>query len=204
MRTLGYIFDELDRYERGMAPHYPLLYAVVRGLECEHVLEFGAGTSSRVILDALDQQGRGHLWSHGTDPRGTVADRHDFTASHARWTYIEGDSRETFDPGDRWYDLILHDGSHTAEVVRQDLLTALPRLRRFGLAMIHDTQHSHAGADMKRAVCEILPLFEVTATTLPYGAGLTILRMEDFQAPAIRVMRQKRGSPHRTVPGTLR
>jgi len=194
---------------------------MVSGLEAKSVLEFGAGGSTAVILDAL--QPAGMLLSMSTESMEAVRARFGFTefsrADRANagpvyptWRHHQGLSTEVCAqllnaPRPVPFDMVLHDGSHAADVVEADLRWALPRLRQFGLCLVHDSQHSYVGAEVRKALRAVLATppegMILTAMTLPYGSGLTILRREDTGRPPIMVTRVKVGSPHRTEPTCL-
>lgn len=203
MTAPAWIWDEVERFERGMGPHYATLYSVVRGCEARRVLEFGTGVSSQVIVAAL-RESSGVLYSVSPNPSAdlptTVNDahwRHTVARSEAIYPYIAG-----------WgpFDVVLHDGSHDAETVEADLAAALPHVRRFGVVLVHDTQHSYSGPGvcygMLRAIRQA-PGVRVSGTTLPYAFGLTVLRVEETEQPPIELRRSKAGSLHLTVPSEV-
>lgn len=194
-----FIGQALAENTLGLAPHYPLLHAVALGLEARAVFEFGAGGSTRVLLDALGEGAV--LYSCSTDPADEVANRYGFRGDHPAWKHLHGLSGELLpsvahDLPD--LDLILHDGSHTGLVVSADLRAVLPKLRRFGLCLVHDTLHSGCGTEVMGAIVQVCREFPVSRLTLPYGFGLTILRCEDPGRPTIQIGRTKVGSAHRT------
>lgn len=203
MSNPTYLFDEWRKFERGLSPHYLFLWTAVLNLEAECVFEFGAGLSTRVILDALDEQGKGRLISVSTDSKEAVASRYNIMQDNGRWEHHKGLSQEICPhlPFEDWNDLVLHDGSHDELVVVTDLrYWALQRLRRFGLALIHDTQTSYSGDQMRAAVRKVIQDFDVSHVTLPYGSGLTILRCEDEEHPPVKLTRNKVGDTNHTEP----
>lgn len=200
---LDYVFEAMDRRDLGLAPHYLTIYAIARGMGAREVLEFGAGVSTRVLLDALAVTD-GHLVSISTDPRWSVVQRMGRGDPGAgRWEHHQGQSTEIL-AGQMvcrpTLDLVVHDGSHTAGVVASDLRDALPRLRRFGLALVHDSQHSDCGEAVRSGIRAALHGLDFSAVTLPYGFGLTILRREDGLDPLPGTAADKVTSPHRTEP----
>ena len=201
---LDYVFDAMDRRDRGMAAHYFFLYSAVRGLHAQSVFEFGAGMSTRVILDALADTG-GKLISVSTDEDYVVLEcafpKPYSRPPHTRWLHETGLSRDVL--RDREIpprDLVLHDGAHDYETVRADLAAVLPHVKRGGLGLIHDSAHSHGGNDVDRAVtsAESGVNHAVERIELPYGYGLTILRR--IGGPdVVRVNAfDKPSSPHHT------
>lgn len=188
----------------GLALHYPLLHAAIVGLGARLTLEFGAGGSTRVISDALGPGGvhrsiSTESWKAVAERNGINLDRCD---GGAVWFHVQGDSQERRGELDRCgpFDLILHDGSHAADVVAGDIAWAWPRLRPFGLLLVHDTQHSYCGAEMRAGLADGLARAEAmySATTLPYGFGLTIIRKEHGDGEAVRPAVAKVGSAHTT------
>lgn len=196
-----YLQQALTERATGLALHYPFLHTAILGLGARRTLEFGAGGSTRVFLDALPE-GATHC-SYSTETWEQVRDRYGINGPlRAGWTHVQGQSqnfRHTYPGG--VLDLVLHDGSHAADVVAGDIAWAWPHLRRFGLLLVHDTQHSYCGAEMRAGVRRGLQEAgaKYTATTLPYGFGLTILRREDGEHPIVPAC-DKNGSPHRTEP----
>lgn len=200
-----FCWNEAWRFERGLAPFYPLLRTLVLGLEARRVFECGTGASTRVLLDALECT-RGTLVSCSTEPSEQVFGG--FLAGHSRWKHFRGTSDECLTlvlaghPGP--YDLVLHDGSHGALVVERDLRLILPHVLQFGLVLVHDTQHSEYGKPMRQALRTALDEFPLTAVTLPFAYGLTILRMEgNLALGSVQVTRTKPTSAHWTEPCTL-
>lgn len=205
---LTYILRAMEDRQLGLAPHYLTIYSIARGLGARQVLEFGAGMSTRVLLDALDTHAKelpARLDTISTDPIEAIIAKHGLPLGRTAWHHHRGLSRDVL-PGlvALPLDLILHDGAHDAETVATDLATALPKLRRYGLALIHDTQHSNCGVAMRQAVRAAREEVRCSAVTLPYGFGLTILRREDGEgAPIDATHADKVTSPHRTVPATV-
>lgn len=236
-----HVLDLAARDDLGLGPHYLTIWSMVVGLEARHTWEFGAGGSTAVILDALESmtsedpsgvpgaggppEGAGgplrHHGSCSTDPAAYVQDRNHFAVPPgAHWTHHQGLSErvtEAVGGGiSDWpsppFDFVLHDGSHTEEVVAEDLLWALGHLRQFGLCVVHDTQHSVHGPTMRAGVRKALwklsadDAIGFSHTTLPYSFGLTILRRETPWAngeAGLVPQRGKVGSSARTEPCTL-
>ena len=201
-RPVLHLNDEFWAYKTGLAPHYPFLYYTVLNLEATRTLEFGAGLSTRVILDALDVTGGAHV-SLSTDSREHVEQRYVLRGS-SRWLHLTGHSRVTLPgllascPTDA-FDLVLHDGSHDADVVADDLRAIWPFVRHRGLILVHDALHSHAGKNVWQGIANAK--IPGSSVTLPFGFGLTIISVWNPTQPAVTVTRQKRGSPHYTEVG---
>ena len=106
------------------------VWCLVRHLRPAKVVETGVarGFTSRFILEALERNGCGHLWSIDRPPQ-----RHDLQEQvgasvpdrlRERWSYVKGLSRQHL-PGllSRLgqIDLFIHDSSHTGHNVRFEL-----------------------------------------------------------------------------------
>jgi hypothetical protein len=80
----------------------------------------------------------------------------------------------------------LHDGSHTWREVAIDLKLIIPRIKKGGILLVHDTNHPTDNYQLDKAVDSIDfnyddSGFKIERLTLPYGYGLTMIRiMEDF------------------------
>src|SRR5262245_12119237 len=83
--------------------------------------------------------------------------------------------------GDEAFELVLHDGSHEAEQVEEDIGGILPRLKRYGLLLVHDVEQYALGPQVRRGLMAGIrrSLRVVSMTSLPYSDGLAIVRVED-------------------------
>ncbi|MFA5024993.1 MAG: class I SAM-dependent methyltransferase [Candidatus Shapirobacteria bacterium] len=197
---LRYIFKCADSYCTGLSPFYLMIYSIVVGLETKSAFEFGAGWSTRVILDALKGTG-GHLYSISTDSQKDVMIKtemisgnpigpgvHDveqyYSEYSENWTHCQGKS-ETYLKNLRTQNIkepfgfVLHDGSHTEEVVYNDLVFILQKMKYNSVLLVHDVLHSHCGKGMRNAVDKALKPYEYEIATLPYGFGLSIIVLKD-------------------------
>jgi predicted O-methyltransferase YrrM len=198
-------------HRTGLAPHYPFLYSLVLGLGAQRVFEFGAGGSTEVLLAALNQTG-GRLYSCSPDPAPEIQG-----PDPAQWVYYGTTSDQALRhlPEAETFDLVLHDGSHSARVVEADLLAILPKVKIGGLVLIHDTLHSYVGREMRTAVTSVMDAYRLDelddflgavglhVVTLPFGFGLTILQMRATLAQTqehVSLGPEKATSPHRTLP----
>lgn len=161
----------------GFSRHYLTLYSIALGLEAKNVFEFGCGFSTQVLLKALQETG-GRLTTCDQRAIKDTGNDPSLLTEHAdRFTYLQGDSlKEVGKIGRQAFDLALHDASHTVRVVYQDLRNILPRMKRNGIILVHDTEHTPS-YHLKIAV--FLALFGIhhEKVTLPYGYGLTIIRV---------------------------
>lgn len=183
----------------GLALHYPLLHAAVVGLAARRTFEFGAGGSTRVLLDAIATTGGEHH-SISTAPQEEIAARYAIRPP-ARWAHTHGRSEDHRGLDVGLLDLVLHDGSHSADVVAGDIAWIWPRLRPFGLLLVHDTQHGYVGPQMREGLRRGLDAAgaRCTCTTLSYGFGLTIVRREEGGPGMVEPAVAKVISSHQTV-----
>jgi len=124
------------------------VWHLVRHLRPGNVVETGVarGFTTRFILEALERNGAGHLWSIDLPPAlkpelldqvgAAVLDRH-----HHRWTYIRGASTQRLPEllsrlGQ--IDLFIHDSRHTERNVRFELDRAWAALRPGGVLVVDD------------------------------------------------------------------
>jgi hypothetical protein len=124
------------------------------------------GVTSRIMLEALEQNGAGHLWSIDLPPLerpwreqvGMAVPK----KLAARWTYIEGTSRlhlPALLAHLRGLDLFVHDSLHSEHNVRFELEHAWPHLNGGGALVVDDVDANNAffkftqrGAGAGRAV----------------------------------------------------
>jgi hypothetical protein len=130
------------------------IWCAVRHGKPEAVLETGVahGVSSRVVLEALALNDRGHLWSidianplnlqvHGQEGAAVTE------SCRPRWTYVEGESSRRMPPlitevGK--VDLFIHDSLHTFKNTLFEMEQAASAMRPGGVMLIDDIR-SHDG-----------------------------------------------------------
>lgn len=164
----------------GFSRHYLLLYSVVLGLEAKSVFEFGIGFSTKVIMKALEKT-KGRLTSVDVrDAEICGISKKEQCKFSKKWKFLHGRSQEILkDFGESSFDLVLHDGAHNGPTVRDDLKLIIPRIKKNGILLIHDTEHKYT--DILDGVIEALKGTKHQRIELPYGCGLTIIRiLEDF------------------------
>ena len=145
----------------------PLLYVLVRATRPQRVIETGisSGYSARLILEAMERNGAGHLDSIGVD---VFAAREDGRAQlagrgigwlvperlHGRWTLRKGKSDDLLPgllaetPGP--IDLFLHDSLHQYPTMHWEYATAFPRIAPGGFLASHDIHANAAWPDFLR------------------------------------------------------
>jgi predicted O-methyltransferase YrrM len=138
-----------------------IVWCAVRHLRPERVIETGVarGITSRMILEALERNGEGHLWS--VDLPFLRTSWHDQTAAavprslRSRWTYVRGSSRRRLprllaDLGQ--IDLFVHDSAHTEANMRFEFEKAWPAIRPGGVLVSHDVEMNAAFAEFAATV----------------------------------------------------
>jgi hypothetical protein len=124
-----------------------VVWCLVRHLRPRQIVETGVarGITSRVLLEGLQQNGEGHLWSIDLPMLRTPW--HDQTAAavpdalRGRWTYVRGSSRRRLrrlleELGE--IDVFVHDSAHTHANMSFEFETAWSALRPGGVLVSHD------------------------------------------------------------------
>ncbi len=172
---------------RGLDKHYNLIASLVEGLEVKNAFEFGAGHSTTVILDTLKE---GSLISCDTRSLERLA-----LPERPNWTFKNMTSSEALDMlTDETFEFILHDGSHDRTIVKQDLERVLGRLKKNGIIAVHDTDEewTHTAWKLESAVKETMSYIHHQMVTLPYGHGMTIVKLcEDLGAGTLELTWRK-------------
>jgi hypothetical protein len=150
-------------------------WCLVRHLKPANVVETGVarGFTSRIILEALERNGSGHLWSIDLPPPlhpdlhgqiGTAVD----DGPRRRWSYIKGSSRRRLprlleEIGH--IDLFIHDSAHTEDNMRFELDRAWASLNPGGAIIADDIDYNLAFLKLMEAnpgqqflVCHAEPL----------------------------------------------
>ena len=145
----------------------PLLYVLVRALGARRLIETGisSGYSARLLLEALDRNGEGHLDSIGIDvfgmgrapaaaPGGLEGRKVGWLVPDrlaSRWTLHLGTSQEKLPPllagGARDVDLFLHDSLHQYPTMHWEYETAFPCLAPGAVLASHDVHANRAWPD---------------------------------------------------------
>ena len=167
--------------------HLWTLWSMVYGLQAQRILEFGHGVSTAVMLHALERLQLDHeqldertLISNGLGDQVISQDGHFDDVSleyhQCRSTEMAG---VIGDNGP--YDFVLHDGAHDALTVAGDLSRALPRLKRYGILMVHDVEQHSLGKEMREGVTMARADFpgRLSGTVLPFSDGMLIARVEE-------------------------
>lgn len=124
------------------------VWCLTRHLEPDKVVETGVarGITSRFVLEALERNGAGHLWSIDLPPQTKERLHREIGAAvpehrHGRWSYVEGSSRRRLpgllrELGE--IDLFVHDSRHTERNLRFELDRAWTALSPGGVLVADD------------------------------------------------------------------
>jgi hypothetical protein len=133
----------------------------------------GRGLTSRAVLEALERNGDGHLWSIDLPPALAPTLRRQTGIAvpgrlQERWTYVQGSSRRRL-PGLlaelEAIDLFIHDSMHTARNVLFELGSAWQALRAGGVILVDDVNLSRG--------------FELFTSRLSAGGHVLVGRSDD-------------------------
>lgn len=172
------LFQKIDASQSGFTQHYVFLLGLIRGMRPENMLEFGCGLSSIIAADTLSKTGGKLTTLDVRDINDTGNTEQDLKTYAGTWTYVRGDSRKTVKTlPDIGFDLVLHDGSHEWRTVLKDIRAILPKIKKNGILLVHDTMHPQLGRGMRLAVRLALLFTPHKKLTLPYGYGLTFVRI---------------------------
>jgi hypothetical protein len=136
-----------DVWNDGDAAFGRAIWCLVRHLRPRTVIETGVahGVTSRLILEALERNGSGHLWSIDLPPKEHVWHKEVGIAVGDRfrdkWTYMRGSSRRLL-PGLvarlGELDLFIHDSLHSDRNVRFELGAAFGALKQGSAIVVDD------------------------------------------------------------------
>ena len=158
----------------GDAAFVRAIWCLTRRLRPRNVVETGVGhgVTSRFILEALERNGDGHLWSIDRPPmerewQEQIGMAVDSRLQH-RWSYIRGSSRRCL-PGVLTQlgeiDLFVHDSLHSEGNVRFEIDRAWTALRPGGAIVVDDIDLNRGFRSFTQSfsghqsiVCEAEPL----------------------------------------------
>jgi hypothetical protein len=127
------------------------IWCLVDHLHPTTVIETGVahGVTSRVILQGLERNGSGHLWSIDLPAVDPALHREIGIAVpedlRHRWTYVQGTSRQRLPhllTQLRELQLFVHDSLHTGRNLRFELESAWAAMPPGGVAVVDDIDHS--------------------------------------------------------------
>ena len=139
------------------------IWCLIRHTKPKKIVETGVahGVTSRCILEALDKNGAGHLWSIDLPPvdrfwrsqvGAAVGNR-----SQDRWSYIEGSSRRRLPKllsslGE--IDLFIHDSLHSERNVVFELHRAFTSVSANGALVVDDVDSNWGFRSFTQAIAE--------------------------------------------------
>ncbi len=181
-----YTTQELfDAFSGGgsFAKHLLTLYSLAIGLNAKVIADIGIGSTTRALLKAADAT-KGRVYSCDSDKRryGRLFEIYPKTK---RWRLSLVNSLEFIKVLPDGIDLVCHDGAHDSASVKADLEAIVPKMKQFGLIVLHGTQHVDFRDELTAVVRDLSERFPLTAMTLPFSCGLTILRVERSDLGAI-------------------
>jgi Methyltransferase domain len=136
-------------------------WCLARHLQPTRIVETGVarGLTTRVLLEALERNGSGRLWSIDLPPllEHQFADETGVAVPdrlRERWTLLRGSSRRRLprllaDLGE--IDLFVHDSTHTTRNLRFELDHAWPELASDGAVLIDDVEKNFATGEFVQA-----------------------------------------------------
>ncbi|NEB05091.1 class I SAM-dependent methyltransferase [Streptomyces sp. SID13726] len=118
-----------------------ITYLLLREARPETVVEIGTfhGWSTTWILQALKDNGTGHLYSY--DIVDHVVRNVPESLSAGRWTFTQGDAKENLEKIPDTADLLFIDAAHSASFARWYLRHLMPRMRPGIPVCVHDVFH---------------------------------------------------------------
>jgi len=164
---------------QGFSKHLLTIYSMAIGLDAQCIIDFGLGGTTKTLRLAATVTG-GTVYSCDCD-RERFAYLLSQQEDHWKLDLSGSDSflRSVGGP----VDFVVHDSAHDYYQVKLDLEALLPKMRTFGLICLHDTQQPELRDDMVSAIRDATKGWQVSLTSLPYSAGLTILRVEKGNHP---------------------
>lgn len=159
------------------------IWCTVRHIRPTVVIETGVahGISSRVVLEGLSRNDKGHLWSidlpHPFDHKlhgqtgAAVTD-----SCRSRWTYLEGESRRRLPPlvaGVGKVELFIHDSLHTAKNTLFEMEQAASTMLPGGVMLVDDIRGHDGFATFARRHTEFKTVLCSTADRVA-GFGIAV------------------------------
>jgi predicted O-methyltransferase YrrM len=151
-------FGEWDDGDARLAQ---IAWCLTRHVRPERIVETGVGRGllTRVILEALERNGAGRLWSIDLPPFLVPGAARESAAAVSddlrhRWALLRGTSRRLLPrlvADYRRIDLFIHDSSHTTRNVRFELEQVWPALAPGGVVLIDDVEKNAATAHFLEA-----------------------------------------------------
>lgn len=127
-----------------------MLYSLVRGIKPALALEIGVfqGGSSKIILDAMEENEQGELWSLDPAPQVVTWTGNPMGRWHLWTTPSPQGIREVFQQTAAGIDFAFIDGDHSQAAVEADIKALLPYLYGEAWLLFHDA----CNPDVARAI----------------------------------------------------
>lgn len=164
-----------------IAKHLLSLYSFAIGLNAKRIVDIGIGSTTRVLRLAATKT-NGKVMSCDVDVQRFSSLLEQQTES---WSLSLCPSEKFLRELEAPIDYAVHDGAHDYFQVKLDLSLLIPKMRKYGLICIHDTQQTELSHELLKAIKDTVQDFRVSMTTLPFSCGLTILRVEECAHPPI-------------------
>ena len=155
-----------------------VLYAMVRALKPQEVIEFGTahGCSSTHIAQALADNGSGHL---------TCVDRNDYAGLHIpdelrdKVRIVVSTVYERLQHDNAIYDFVFEDADHRPAPVGAVWQWARKHVRQGGAVVSHDPLHPTTGKDVSEGIVQSGAQNVVNYLVEPGDGGLAIWRQDE-------------------------
>ncbi len=166
---------------KSFSKHLLTIYSLAVGVNAKKIVDLGIGTTTRALRFAAQTTG-GVCYSCDVD---TARFTSLLEQQDQHWKFFLGASEKFFAQLDGPYDFVLHDAAHDYYQVKMDLEAIIPKMKRFGLICLHDTQQTELSHDMLAAIKDALRGKAVSMVNLPFSSGLAIIRIEESSLPEI-------------------
>lgn len=154
--------------------HLLILYSLVVGMNAKIIAEIGLGQTTGALRSAAAVTG-GTVHTCDFDKRRY---QHLLAEQDDSWRLYLEPSTSFISKLPEPIDLALHDGAHDYFNVKRDLESLLPKMRKFGIVCVHDTQGTDLYGEMLTAVKDAVAGRSVSITNLPFSCGLAIIRVD--------------------------
>lgn len=182
----------------GWIPHIPFAFYLVECLKPAVIVELGTYSSNsyfafcQAVRDlqlqsrcvAVDTwQGDMHVGKYGKEvyERVRKINEHEFSAFSKLMQMSFDDALPHF--SDNSIDLLHIDGTHTYEAVQHDFHTWLPKVKRGGVILLHDTKVRRKGFGVWKFLKEIKTQHLILE--FPFSEGLAVVCKDDHTHPEI-------------------
>ena len=166
---------------KSFSKHLLTVYSLAIGVNARKIVDLGLGTTTRAHRAAAARTG-GKVYSCDVDAArfSSLLDSQD-----EHWELFLGASEKFLAQLEGPLDFVVHDAAHDYYQVKMDLDAILPKMKRFGLVCVHDTQQPDLNHEMLAALKDSLRGQPISMVNLPFSAGLAIIRVEESDHPAI-------------------